>query len=128
MGIYPAKIDMMWLADNVSGHYKRATMVSVTIAIGNSSGLIVGQIFTTQSKPRYIKGLSVTVGELPLSHVSDLTAMASLSLATAFTLMYGMSRLNKRRETLICQGIAEGNPIPEQPEKGDYNPHFRYNM
>ena len=64
MGIYLAKIDMMWLTDNVSGHYKRATMVGVTIAIGNSSGLITGQIFTTQDQPRYIKGLSVTIGEL----------------------------------------------------------------
>jgi hypothetical protein len=60
--VYATKIDIMWLADNVSGHYKRATMIGVTIAIANSSGILLGQVFTEQSAPRYIMGLNVSLG------------------------------------------------------------------
>lgn len=63
MGIYPAHLDLMWLIDNVSGHYKRATMIGVTLSVSHTAGLVVGQIFTDQSKPRYLKGFFVGLGE-----------------------------------------------------------------
>ena len=63
--VYAIKIDIMWLTDNVSGHYKHATMIGVTIAFANISGIIMRQTFREQSKPRYIKGLVVTLGNPP---------------------------------------------------------------
>lgn len=63
MGIYPTTgMSLMWLNDNVAQHFKRATMIGVTLTCANTAGVAVGQIFTTQSKPRYIKGLSVSLG------------------------------------------------------------------
>ena len=65
--VYATKMDIMWLADNVSGHYKRATMIGVTIAFANTSGVLIGQVFTEQSRPRYAKGLATILGNQYLS-------------------------------------------------------------
>jgi hypothetical protein len=92
MGIYPAHLDIMWLTDNVSGHYKRATMIGVTLTAANSAGLVVGQIFTTQSKPRYLKGFAVALSEKSLRFYTLIAlGLACLSLITVFALIFGMS-------------------------------------
>lgn len=63
MGIYPTTgMSLMWLNDNVAQHFKRATMIGATLTCANTAGVAVGQIFTTASKPRYIKGLSISLG------------------------------------------------------------------
>lgn len=63
MGIYPTTgMSLMWLNDNVAQHFKRATMIGATLTIANTAGVAVGQIYTTDSKPRYIKGLSISLG------------------------------------------------------------------
>lgn len=36
---------LMWLHDNAAGYYKRATMVGMTVTLGNTAGVAVGQIF-----------------------------------------------------------------------------------
>jgi hypothetical protein len=54
--------------------------------------------------------------------------MLCFSLVAVFALMYGMTRANKRREMLLKKREEDGDPIPDQPEKGDYNPHFRYTL
>lgn len=68
----------MWLQDNVAGHYKRATMVGMTLTLGNTAGVTVGQIFVTQDRPRYIEGLSIAL------------ALACVAIAMVVSLMaYG---------------------------------------
>ncbi|KGO54610.1 Major facilitator superfamily domain, general substrate transporter [Penicillium expansum] len=63
LGIYPTTgLSLMWLQDNTARHFKRATMVGMTLCFGNTAGVAVGQIFTTESAPRYIKGLSISLG------------------------------------------------------------------
>jgi hypothetical protein len=63
MGIYPTTgMSLMWLNDNVAQHFKRATMIGATLTCANTAGVAVGQIFTTESSPRYIKGLSISLG------------------------------------------------------------------
>jgi hypothetical protein len=63
MGIYPTTgMSLMWLNDNVAQHFKRATMIGATLTCANTAGVAVGQIFTTKSAPRYIEGLSISLG------------------------------------------------------------------
>ena len=118
MGIYPAHLDVMWLTDNVSGHYKRAVMIGMTLSISHTSGLVVGQIFTTQSKPRYYSA----------SYHLIALGLACLSLVVVFALMYGMARANRQRKMLLKTAEENGEPIPDQPQRGDYNPHFHYTL
>ena len=117
MGIYPTTgMSMMWLNDNVAQHYKRAAMLGMTLSMANTAGVVVGQIFTTQSGPRYIKGLSISLG------------LAVVALCVVIGLMASMMFVNKRRAVRIQKAMDEGNPLPEQPELGDYDVHFKYSL
>ena len=51
---------------------------------------------------------------------------ASIAFLITCALMLGMVVVNKKRAKAIGEARAAGTPIPTQPEKGDYDPHFRY--
>ena len=55
---------IVWLNSNFAGHFKRATALGVVFSVGNSSGLVVGQIFTAPSAPRYLNGSRITTLKL----------------------------------------------------------------
>lgn len=117
MGIYPTTgMSMMWLQDNAAQHFKRATMVGGALTLGNTAGVAVGQIFTTESAPRYIKGLSIALG------------LAVVALAMVAGLMIGMARANRRRAERLRKAEEAGAPLAAQPEKGDMDVHFVYSL
>lgn len=117
MGIYPTTgMSMMWLNDNVAQHYKRAAMLGMTLSMANTAGVAVGQIFTTETSPRYIKGLTITLG------------LAVVAFFAVVVLIVGMTIVNRRRAAKIQKAIDEGNPLPEKPELGDYDVHFKYSI
>ena len=117
MGIYPTTgLSLMWMQDNVARHYKRATMVGFTLCFGNTAGVAVGQIFTTETSPRYIKGLSISLG------------LAVLALVIVLGLAIGMTIVNRRRAAKILSAEQAGTPIEPRPELGDYDVHFKYSI
>jgi hypothetical protein len=117
MGIYPTTgMSIMWLSDNVAQHFKRATMVGATLTLGNTAGVAVGQIFTTGDSPRYIKGLSISMG------------LAAVALLMVAFLMTGMHFVNKKRAAAIRAAEEAGAPLPQEPLKGDYDTHFVYSL
>ncbi|KAI1778570.1 major facilitator superfamily domain-containing protein [Hypoxylon cercidicola] len=117
LGIYPAtSLSMMWLQDNVAKYYKRSSMVGMTLTLANTAGVVVGQIFTTDSSPRYIKGLSVCLG------------FAVLAFAIVVSLMIAMGFVNRKRSSAISNAEQSGHPLPSQPDMGDYDVHFRYSL
>ncbi|KAH9899055.1 high-affinity nicotinic acid transporter [Xylariomycetidae sp. FL2044] len=117
MGIYPTTgMSIMWLSDNAAQHFKRAAMVGGTLTLGNTAGVAVGQIFTTADGPRYITGLSISMG------------LAAVALLMVALLMIGMHLVNKKRAAKIRAAEEAGTPLPECPEKGDYDVHFRYSL
>ncbi|EKG17955.1 Major facilitator superfamily [Macrophomina phaseolina MS6] len=117
MGIYPTTgMSMMWLQDNAAQHFKRATMVGGALTLGNTAGVAVGQIFTTDSAPRYIKGLSIALG------------LAVVALAMVGGLVVGMARANKRRAERLRKAEEAGAPLASRPEKGDMDVHFVYSL
>lgn len=104
----------MWLQDNVARHYKRASMVGLTLTVGNTAGVVVGQIFTTQSGPRYIKGLSIALG------------FGVVGLVMVAILMISFPLVNRRRADRVANAEREGQPLLEKPMEGDYDVYFRY--
>lgn len=91
-------------------------MVGLTLTLGNTAGVAVGQIFTTESKPRYIKGMSIALG------------LACVALAMVVSLMIGMTLANRRRSTRLRKADEAGSPLPLDPAKGDMDVHFRYSL
>ncbi|KAK8240199.1 high-affinity nicotinic acid transporter [Phyllosticta capitalensis] len=117
MGIYPGTgLSMMWLQDNAAQHFKRATMVGGALTLGNTAGVAVGQIFTSESGPRFIKGLSISLG------------LAVVALAMVASLMVGMAAANRRRAAKLREASEAGRPIRPRPEKGDMDIHFVYGL
>lgn len=117
LGIYPTTgLSLMWMQDNVARYYKRATMVGFTLTLGNTAGVAVGQIFTTQSGPRYTQGLTIALG------------LACLALVDLGILMGSFTWINKKRAAKIKAAEEAGDPIPPNPANGDYDVHFRYSL
>ncbi|KAK6068274.1 C6 transcription factor [Seiridium cupressi] len=115
MGIYPTTgMSIMWLSDNVARHFKRATMVGATLTLGNTAGVAVGQIFTTQDSPRYITGLSIAMG------------LAAVALGAVAALMIGMHIVNKKREAQLADAETNATQLPHMPELGDNDVYFSY--
>lgn len=117
LGIYPTTgLSLMWMQDNVARYYKRATMVGFTLTLGNTAGVAVGQIFTTQTSPRYIPGLTIALG------------LACLALVDLCILMGSFTWVNRKRAAKIKAAEEAGDPIPPNPANGDYDVHFRYSL
>jgi len=117
LGIYPTVgLSIMWLSDNVGRHFKRASMVGMVLTIANTAGVAVGQIYRAPEAPRYIKGLTISLG------------LNVVALVMLIGLMGGMWWANKQRAARIQKAISEGNPLPEQPEKGDSDVYFVYSL
>ncbi|KAJ5405764.1 hypothetical protein N7465_007048 [Penicillium sp. CMV-2018d] len=117
LGIYPTTgLSLMWLQDNTARHFKRATMVGMTLCFGNTAGVAVGQIFTSESAPRYMKGLSISLG------------LAVVALVMVGSLMTGMTIVNRKRAERIRRAEEAGEVLERRPEKGDYDVFFRYSL
>lgn len=109
LGFYSAPTtNIVWCATMHAGYFKRAVATGMVQFVGNISGAVIGFIYTTQSAPRYMMGLEVTL------------AFSVLSLVLTVFLSLMLKRENKRRDELISQGARD------QPELGDENPHFKY--
>ncbi|KAK5064778.1 hypothetical protein LTR84_000612 [Exophiala bonariae] len=115
MGIYPTvALLIMWLCDNVARHFKRASMIGLCLTLANTSGVVTGQIFTTPTSPRYIRGLSICMG------------LAVFGLLVVVALVVGFKIVNRRREQAIAQAERDGTPLISCPEHGDYDESARY--
>jgi hypothetical protein len=106
----------MWLQNNVARHYKRAKMVGFTLCLGNTAGVAVGQIFTEQTAPRYLPGLSIALG------------LACFALCVVIGLMTSFYLVTRKRERTLLAAEQAGTPIERKPELGDYDVHFRYTL
>ncbi|CCE82326.1 Piso0_002046 [Millerozyma farinosa CBS 7064] len=107
-------INGIWISGNTNNFYKRATVFGFNQLIGNSSGVVYGQMFSTADSPRYIKGLCVCLA-------------TQVAAGFGFLSLFFYYRWeNARRERLIAEAIANGTPLPDMPEKGDKNVYFKY--
>lgn len=111
-----AGLSIVWLNSNFAGHYKRATALGLVYSVGNSSGIVVGQIFKATEAPRYRRGSSITIG------------FAAFGMVLVVVNVLALMHVNKKRE----QRMRDRNGEPEgrnmSKEYTDYDATFRYNL
>jgi hypothetical protein len=106
---------IVWLNSNFAGHFKRATALGVVFSVGNSSGIVVGQIFTAPSAGRSLNGSRITVRFLAFAMVLIVGHVMALRYVNM-----------KREERLAGRTGADGERVKEG--FSDYDDGFRYNL
>ncbi|CCK72404.1 Tna1p KNAG_0K00360 [Huiozyma naganishii CBS 8797] len=115
MGIYVnAAVNCLWLSGNNGNYFKRATALGVNLFLGSGSGLVSGQIFLKGDKPRYIKGLSISLA----------FQFSSLVLTFVQFLLYRRENIKKQKIIDRCRELDQ--PIPYNERLSDLNPEFKY--
>lgn len=76
-GYIAQPVAIVWLNNNMGGHYKRGIAAAVQIGFGNCGGLIASNVFITKEAPTYPVGFGVS---LALLWVCGLSACVFLLL------------------------------------------------
>ena len=100
-------LNVAWILGNTAGSFKRATAIGFQQSLGNTAGVLAGQIYTTDSAPRYIKGHAINLGALCLA-VFGIIALDGYYLYQ-----------NRAKQRAIDSGLDDDRP-------GDDSFHFRY--
>lgn len=106
-------ITVVWLNNNLGGHYKRGVGAAIQLSIGNVSGIVSSNIFLPHQAPRYTLGYGMGLG------------FAWLCVISAFVFDFWIRRENKLREAgkrdyLLNLEEDELNNL------GDDHPSFRF--
>ena len=112
-GYITQPITLVWLSNNMGGHYKRGVGAAMQIGFGNLGGMIASNIYITKQKPRYPVGYGVSLALIWVCGVA------------CTVLAIGMRLENKKRE----RGERDGRlnlPKEEVENLGDDHPKFRF--
>jgi len=115
-GVYITQpITIVWLANNMGGHYKRSFGAAIQIAVGNFGGIIGSNIYLQREMPAYRTGYG--------------TALAMLWVAGALCtcFYFGLKRENKKR----ARGERNERlnaPVEVVENLGDDHPEFRFSL
>ena len=112
-GYITQPITLVWLQNNMGGHYKRSIGAAMQIGFGNCGGIIASNIYLTNQKPRYPVGYGVSLGLLWLCGLA------------CTVLFVGLKLENNKRE----QGKRDHRlslPKEEVENLGDDHPKFRF--
>ena len=106
-------ITLVWLSNNMGGHYKRSINAAMQIGFGNCGGIIASNIYLTDQRPRYPVGYGVSLA---------LIWMCGLACTV---LVIGLRHENKKRER--GERDARLSLAKEEVENlGDDHPAFRF--
>ncbi|KAG9253007.1 major facilitator superfamily domain-containing protein [Emericellopsis atlantica] len=104
-------LNCAWLLNSHAPYYKRAMAIGMNQSIGNTAGIVVGQIFRTKQNGKYVMGLSGSLAAVMLAVLGHITLYTYLR------------RENNRRKNLTEEEreaeIAAG-------KTGDFHPDYRY--
>ncbi|KAI1422053.1 major facilitator superfamily domain-containing protein [Xylaria sp. FL1777] len=114
-GYIATPMALAWLANNVSGHWKRAFSSSIQVTVGNIVGVVAANIFLDREAPRYFTGYGVALGFNWLGGIA----------ATA--LFVGMLIENRKREAGE-RDYRLSRPVEEVRNMGDDHPSFRFTL
>lgn len=112
-GYIAQPVILVWLNNNMGGHYKRSISAALQIGIGNCGGIVASNIYITNQSPTYPVGFGVSLGMLWLSGLAS----------TAFVI--GLWLENRKRD----RGERDhrlGLPKEELENLGDGHPSFRF--
>ena len=112
-GYIAQPVVLVWLSNNVSGHYKRGVSSAVQIGIGNIGGIVASNVYLSKQAPKYPLGFGVGLGFLWMCILSS----------TIF--FFYLKRENKLRD-----GGKRDDRLDASPEVlmnlGDDHPSFRF--
>ncbi|KAI4939261.1 uncharacterized protein J4E92_000545 [Alternaria infectoria] len=114
-GIYcVVGLNVTWVINSNAGYFKRATAIGLQQTIGNSAGIMAGQIYRiTNDDGRYVIGHAVSITTITIA-------------ACGYALMYFTLRgINKKRELM---SIEERIRQIDSGKLGDRHPDFRYTL
>ncbi|KEF51228.1 uncharacterized protein A1O9_12731 [Exophiala aquamarina CBS 119918] len=106
-------LSIVWLNNNMGGHFKRAVAAGMQIGLGNTGGIVASNVFLRHESPFYHTGYSVGIGALCLG----------LSATAGFLLLIHLE--NKRRDRGERDYLLQ-LPDEELRNLGDDHPSFRY--
>lgn len=112
-GYVAQPISVVWLNNNLSGHYKRGVGAAMQVGIGNVGGIIASNIFIQSQAPEYKVGFGVCVG------------FTWLCVLSALIMVFHVRRENKIRD----QGKRDHLLQLDEDSKnnlGDDHPNFRF--
>jgi hypothetical protein len=69
-GFIAQPVILAWMANVVSGHYKRSVSSAMQIGFGNLGGIVASNIFLQSEVPTYRTGYGVSLGLLAFSGVA----------------------------------------------------------
>ena len=112
-GYIAQPIIIVWLVNNMGGHYKRSVAAAMQIGFGNSAGIIASNIYLMTEAPTYPTGYGVSLGLL------------YVSLVAAVVMLVGLRLENSKRER---GGRDSRYNLPEEEKNnlGDDHPRFRF--
>lgn len=112
-GYIAQPIILVWVTNNMGGHYKRSISTAMQVGFGNVGGIIASNIFINQEAPLYQTGYGTSLGLLWLCGLAS----------TAF--LIGLRKENRKRE----RGERDDRysfPMEELENLGDDHPRFRF--
>ncbi|GAW26552.1 putative major facilitator superfamily protein [Rosellinia necatrix] len=110
-------VAVVWLSNNVSGHWKRAFAAGIQLSLGNTSGLVATNVFLDRESPRYVTGYAVAL------------ALTWLGAAAATVLVLALRAENRRRDAGARDyRLRRGRPAEEVRNLGDDHPSFRFTL
>ncbi|KAF2813634.1 major facilitator superfamily transporter [Mytilinidion resinicola] len=114
-GIYcVVGLNVTWIINSNAGYFKRATAIGLQQTIGNSAGIMAGQIYRLKNADgRYVIGHAISLSTM---------TTAAVGYFTMFLLLRG---LNRKRENM---SIEERIKEIDAGKMGDRHPDFRYTL
>lgn len=112
-GIYcVVGLNVTWVSNSNAGYFKRATAIGLQQTIGNSAGIMAGQIYRiTASDGRYTIGHAISLCTI------------TLAACGYFTMHILLRKINERRDNM---SVEERVRDIDAGRKGDQHPDFRY--
>lgn len=112
-GYVTQPVVIVWLMNNLDGHYQRSVGAAMQIGFGNLGGIVASNIFLTNEAPTYPVGFGTSLGLLWLCGLS----------CTAFLLgLRAENRIRDRGERDERLAL----PSEELQSLGDEHPRFRF--
>ncbi|EZF31827.1 hypothetical protein H109_00245 [Trichophyton interdigitale MR816] len=108
-------VTIVWFANNLGGHYKRAIGLAIQIGIGNLGGLVASNVFVTKDAPRYFVGYGVCLATMIMCGIG------SIVLALGLVRENRLREQGKRDDRLQLDESILGN-------MGDDDPRFRFTI
>ena len=112
-GYITQPITLVWLSNNMGGHYKRSIGTAMQIGFGNCGGIIASNIYITKQKPTYPVGYGISLALLWLCGI-------------ACTIFFAGLRLENKRRDKGKRDYRLTLPQDEIDNLGDDHPRFRF--